>query len=394
MRTTIVPATRRGEARLIPPQLAVASEGGFTLVELMVASTITLVVMAVAFASFSNALALNNTVATLADSSQNLRAGTNLLVRDLMQAGRDLPIGGISIPSGAAARPIERPGPVGTSYHFDNTTATAIQSVTTGGSMGPAINGRNTDIVTVLTEDPLCCIVQASPQLLDGLDLYPSDAPNGKPRLALDGASFSVGTSTAWLAGDTSDGIAPIQPGDLIYFNAATGSTIQTVTRVESGTVFFDASDPFNFNQRTATAGSITQILPPSPSVSPCRSVCGPVMSARRLLMFTYYVEEQTPGLPRLMRALNKFPAIALAGVVEDLTLSYDLVDGVTNPVNVEQLPYTANGVTYSASQIRKVNVHVGVRSETKSPRTRDYMRSYLSTVVSLRNLAYVDRYQ
>jgi hypothetical protein len=169
---------------------------------------------------------------------------------------------------------------------------------------------------------------------------------------------------------------------------------MQTVTRVESGTVFFDAGDPFNFNQRSVTAGSITQILPPSPAVSPCRTVCGPVMSARRILMFTYYVEEQTPGLPRLMRALNKFPATALAGIVEDLNLAYDLVDGVSNPVNVEQLPYTAGGVTYTASQIRKVTIQVGVRSETKSARTRDYLRSHLSTVVSLRNLAYVDRYQ
>jgi hypothetical protein len=50
--------------------------------------------------------------------------------------------------------------------------------------------------------------------------------------------------------------------------------------------------------------------------------------------------------------------------------------------------------VTYSANQIRKVNVHIGVRSETMSMRVHDYLRSHMSTVVSIRNLAYVDRYK
>ena len=73
---------------------------------------------------------------------------------------------------------------------------------------------------------------------------------------------------------------------------------------------------------------------------------------------------------------------------------SYDLVDGDDNPTDVSDLPYDANGVTYSASQIRKVNVNIGVRSEAISSRTRDYIRNHVATVVSLRNLAFVDRYQ
>jgi hypothetical protein len=99
-------------------------------------------------------------------------------------------------------------------------------------------------------------------------------------------------------------------------------------------------------------------------------------------------------GVPRLMRALNMYPATALAGIVEDLDLNYDLVDGVVNPVNVGDLPYTVAGNTFTASQIRKVNLHVGVRSETKSKKSNDYLRNHMSTVVSVRNLAYVDRYK
>jgi hypothetical protein len=118
-------------------------------------------------------------------------------------------------------------------------------------------------------------------------------------------------------------------------------------------------------------------------------------MSVRRLLMFTYYVHNDSSGTPRLMRALNFFNPQALAGVIEDLTLSYDLVDGVKNPTNIKSLPYTSpEGAQYGASQIRKANLHVGVRAEDKSARQQDYVRSHLSTIIDLRNLAFVDRYK
>jgi hypothetical protein len=84
---------------------------------------------------------------------------------------------------------------------------------------------------------------------------------------------------------------------------------------------------------------------------------------------------------------------LALAGVVEDLTLSYDLVDGVTNPTQQPTLPYTVGATTYSSNQIRKVNLHIGVRSDTLSAPQNDYVRNHLSTVVSIRSLAFVQRY-
>ena len=76
-------------------------QDGFTLVELMMATAITLIVLATATGTFKNALSVNDTATLIADSNQNLRSGGNLLVRDFMQAGRGIPTGGIPIPSGA-----------------------------------------------------------------------------------------------------------------------------------------------------------------------------------------------------------------------------------------------------------------------------------------------------
>ncbi|HVZ21724.1 MAG TPA: prepilin-type N-terminal cleavage/methylation domain-containing protein [Vicinamibacterales bacterium] len=350
---------------------AVRSEQGFTLIELMIASALTLVVMGVAFSTFKNAEDFNQSILSLADSTQNLRAGTNQLVRDLMQAGRDIDIGGISIPSGSGSTGIYRPSPDGKSYFFDNTTATTLSSITTGASLGPTIDGQSTDMVTMLMADPY----------LADLIVYPDGTGGGVPTLDSTGASMDVGTSTSWLEGDPDNGIPAVKTGDLFYFIHSNGSwsTIQTVTGVDGSVVHFDTGDPFNFNQPDAEAGNITQLL-------------GATLTVRRIYMYTYYVQDDD-GVPRLMRQLNMFPATALAGVVEDLDLSYDLADGVTNPVNVGDLPYTSGGVTYTANQIRKVNVHVGVRSEDKSTRTNDYLRNHVSTVISIRNLAYTDRY-
>jgi hypothetical protein len=245
-------------------------------------------------------------------------------------------------------------------------------------------------------------IIMADPYL-DELELYQSDCPSTVPRLATDGSSFSMGDDTAWIDGNEEASIAPVGEGDLLMFTATgTGNAIQVVTRKEGSTLHFDDSDPFHLNQRGVSSGSITPILPDA-DATPCvvddedGVTSGSAMSVRRVLMFTYYVEEESPGVPRLMRALNFSKATALAGVIEDLTLRYDLVDGVTNPTDRAELPYTATvggtEVTYSPNQIRKVNVHVGVRSENVNPRTGDYLRQHLSTVISIRNLAFVSRY-
>ena len=61
------------------------------------------------------------------------------------------------------------------------------------------------------------------------------------------------------------------------------------------------------------------------------------------------------------MRQLNFCTPQALAGVVEDLELSYDVVDGTVNPMDVKTLPYT----------IQRQHVHREPDSESQRPRGR-----------------------
>jgi hypothetical protein len=361
------------------------SDRGFALSEFLVASVITLAVIGVAIKTFDDALKINDATLKLTDAGQNMRSGVNLLVRDLLQAGRDIPTGGIPIPSGAGAVNVQRPSPSGWSYAFDNTTLTTLGAVTTGNNLGSVIAGRQTDMITILMGDPFLPNSSVpSPYTTPttaGFVVKPSTVSTTGPKMSADGSSMTMGNQSAWFAGDLANGMAPIKTGDILLFKSQTGSAMQVVTSVSGGTVSFASADPFNLNQRSAANGNITDIL-------------GSDMSVQRIMMISYFVEETTPGEPRLMRALNMHPAQALAGVVEDLQFSYDLVDGATNPVNVNDVPFTAGSDTFTSSQIRKVNLKVGVRSEEKSRSTGDYMRHYITTVASLRNLAYVAEYQ
>src|SRR6267143_127419 len=90
-------------------------KSGFTLVELIIGMAVTMVALAAAFLMFRDSIKANTNVTQAADMSDNIRAGLNLIVQDLIQTGTGIPTGGISIPStpnGAGCntgRPVNRP---------------------------------------------------------------------------------------------------------------------------------------------------------------------------------------------------------------------------------------------------------------------------------------------
>jgi hypothetical protein len=334
----------------------IKNERGFSSVEILMSAAITLVLLAGTLGSFNESLGLNEKATSMTDLEQNLRAGINFAVRDFLTAGWGIPTGGIPIPSGAGALPVIRPGPPGTSYIFDTLTVAAVNP---GGGLGPGANGRATDMVNILYTDNALALNQT-----------PLAA------IAPDGSSVTVD------AGTPITGVSrPISPGDLIAFSNALGNTMQYATRVESQTIFFDSGDPLRLNQPGAAQGSIMQIK---------NGAEFPPTTAARVWMVTYYLDFTTdPEMPRLIRRINDKPGEAVALVLEDFQLSYDLVDGVSNPTNVEN-PADPN----SPNQIRKANLFVSGRSASRIRNTGDFLRRTLTTQVSLRSLSFIDRYR
>ncbi|HZT75602.1 MAG TPA: prepilin-type N-terminal cleavage/methylation domain-containing protein [Vicinamibacterales bacterium] len=400
-------------------------DDGFTLTELLVSTTIMLLVAGTTLTTFKNAVDINDTASQLGDTNQNLRAGTNTLVRDLMMAGRIIANGGVPVPSGGGAAAIARPGPPGSNLTFsvvaDDDGTTMLPAITPGYALGAPVNpGNTTDIVTILTVDEFM-------PMLKGLGANtPGTFDNTMAVIAADGSSLTMLNTSPWLVGDTTNDTSPINVGDIILFKNTNGMAIQTVTSKDGTHIYFAQNDStndwFHLNQRNVSAntggtGTVfcikasdmcdTTAVPatsPVPSAtvnaawSGTPSNVGAGTALMRLLMITYYVDNTTtPGTPRLTRMINHFTPQALAGVVEDLDLTYDLVDTAdptAAPVQgLTTLPQTIGGITYTANMIKKVNIHLGVRSEQLSKPTLSYVRNHITTAVGVRSLASTDRY-
>jgi Tfp pilus assembly protein PilW len=383
--------------------LNISREDGFTITEMMVSTVVMLMVVGGAMTTFKNALAVNDTAAQLGDTNQNLRAGTNQLTRDVLMAGRIIGTNGISMPTGPGIT-FARPGPAGLNFDLvaDGDPTLQLPSISTGYQKGAIINGSSTDMITIMTVDEFMPVV-TTPPLVAGTPT-PTEGT-----ISPDGTSITFAANAQWMVGDTVADTPKIQIGDLVLFVGQDGNAIQTVTAIDATHITFASADPndfFHFNQPNATnqvAGTgrplsaVKQVgstlCAPAVLQTSATAWCAPV-TLFKALMITYYVDNTTtPGTPRLTRVLNHFTPQALAGIVEDLDLTYDLYDGVTNPTGVTSLPAVLAGVTYSESMIRKVNLHVGVRSETLSKPNQDYVRNHITTSVNVRSLAAVDRY-
>ena len=333
------------------------SDAGFTLAELLVSTVVTLMVLGAALGSFSDAIRITDAARETTDTNQSLEVSTTLMVRDFIQAGQGIPLGGIPIPSGAGAAAVKRPSPAGSDMTFALGTE-ALPSVTPGGSLGPIVLGVQTDMVHVMYADPTL-----------PLNSLPLQA------ISSDGSTMTVAASI------NIGGQDRIQAGDLILFSNAFGNALQMVTGRSGQIVQFASGDPMNINQRGALQGTIMQ-LKSGPQFPPT--------TATRVNLISYYIDAVTdPALPRLVRQVNMGARLAIALGVENYQLTYDLVDGGANPTNIET-PVAPS----SPNHIRKANLFLAARSLAVNARTRQFFRNTVATQVSLRSLAFVDRYQ
>jgi hypothetical protein len=331
-------------------------EKGFSSVEMLISAAITLSLLAGAMSSLNSSLGHNKKAALMADLEQNLRAGLNITVRDFISAGWGIPTGGIPIPSGEGSVPVHRPGPPGTDLFFNSSM---IAAVNPGADMGPTGGDQATDIVNILNADSLLPLDQTP---------LASISSNGSS------ATVDAGTPITGISN-------PIRPGDLIAFSNALGNTMQCVTRVSGQVMYFETGDPFSLNQPGASQGSITQLK---------NGAAFPPTTATRVYLTTYYLDFTTdPEMPRLIRRINFNQGEPVALILDNFQLTYDLVDGISNPANIDS-PTAPN----SPNQIRKANILLSGRSTSKIENTQEYLHRTLTTQVSLRSLSFVDRYR
>jgi prepilin-type N-terminal cleavage/methylation domain-containing protein len=402
---------------------------GFTLIELLITMAITTVVLGATMMSMNNATSATQTATQIGDLNNSLRTAMDVMVRDIMQTGQGLPGGRyILIPNGANSTTMQVPGPIGSDYTYDgpsfcppratdnNTVCEQVHAVIPGPGRGPLLADGVTrsDMITVLAADGAFENVVLTAFATNGRSITVALPCPALPTACGTGQSRAGGHRIS----DSPDvDLDNIRPGDLIMLSKGSASALMEVSSVVDQTINFLADDALRLNQTSAADGTgleLRNTAPvdqlPSPQTTPATQFIS--STAARIRMISYYLDVETdPKHPRLIRRIgnngvwNDFDnhnGTVVAFDIENLQFTYDLSDGVNNPANVKMNDADMGGTSGGAclphpcypNQIRKVNVMLFGRSRLPRKASDQYFRNHLQTQVSLRSLAFVDRYQ
>ena len=309
---------------------------GFTLIELMIAMSVTMVLLYAALRAFKDASQSSKQIALASDMTDNLRAGLNLIQQDLIQAGSGIPTTGIPIPNtpnGAgtcnAGQALNRPSlGGGTTFPQCNFVIPAIEP---GQALGPLITSPDatagnpsnpasfTDEITMLYAD--------NSQGLDGVTVNrPPLAPDpGCPNasIAVNGQSLTVDPTCINLANLVQSG-AQLAPGDLIMFSNTKGSALQLVTSAAGNVINFATGDAFGLNGRNDPSGTVLQ-LRNAGCTTPAN--CWPPTSITRIWMISYYLDNIADATHvRLIRRVNFNPGSPVGETLENMQFTYNYV--------------------------------------------------------------------
>jgi hypothetical protein len=362
-----------------PVRARLASAAGYSLAEFMVAMGIMTVIMGATMGGLSEVVKGNDAVLQMTSMNTSLRAGMDLIVRDMLQVGSGLPPGHtITIPNGGGSSRVRIPGPPDTAF-LTPVGATTIGAVIPQPGLGPTINGISTDVVTVMMADNTFLNV--------GLSAVGANFVDVAPGVNLEAGADRVATGQLML----------IMKGSLAVLNQV------TAIDVASRRLTFANNDSLNLNQSGAASGN----LPALNAAAPVNSAAATNIS--RVRMVTYYLDATTdPTHPRLVRRINNGDAMvfnntlgtAVALDIENLQFTYDISNGTNNPGNVE-MNATDLGVggacapaACAAAQIRKMNVMLTGRSPNAVNVNLRGFRNSLQSQVSLRGMAFVDEYR
>lgn len=373
-------------------------QSGFTLVEVLVAMAVMTVILAVTLSILTDAIHTVEGVSLLADTQENLRAGMNYIVRDLVQAGEGIPQGGITIPNTGGTSAVVRPGPyTAPATSFGNFPAawTVIPAISPGYQIGMTTNtsGAETDLINVIYADNT--LIDANNHWLNE---FPVNTPGGGAGCAgatktPNGKIVTAGTTTT-VTFDAScininTGNTALAAGDLILLQANAGpmALLAISTANPAGnSISFSAADPFALNNSGKTSGTIAQIQSPSGSGTYTTT------TATRVWMITYFINTANPLRPQLMRQVNLRAAQDVGDSIENMQFMYDILNSGSTPPSVTtdvtsptlaQIPY-----------IRDVYISLFARSENPYSASQSYFRNNLQTAVSIRSLNFFNEFQ
>jgi prepilin-type N-terminal cleavage/methylation domain-containing protein len=373
------------------------SQRGFSLLELLVASSIGVAVVLVMTSLFKTGMDATTRVSQRAETQQNMRAAVELITKDISLAGAGLPAGGLQLTTAGLSK--FGCNQTGTCYI---TNGNYPNSGATPNYMYAIEPGFGTGVQNGLA-------IAAAPGLINSsLTAVYCDY-----NFPLTNFNFTITSTTTTAVAVINGAVQPnnilapggLQVGDLLLFTvniAGDGKTvngnssIQTaavvaeVTGIPNNTsVQFNTTDALNFNHTTGSnnLAAVSAAIAAAPANSnPQTSVC-------RLQVVSYFLQIPPAGgtvqTPRLMRQVNGLDAVPVADNIINLQFTYDIISVAGGALVANQQDPIAAG--QSPNLIKKVNVWILGASPITGGNKSQSM--YLATSVATRDMSFCNSY-
>src|SRR5215510_7035237 len=309
-------------------------EGGFSLVEALVALAIASIVMTAAAMMVTKGLQTTELVVARAEMQQDGRAAMNSIMRDLSLAGTGIPIGGVQLPTGVGSSASRFACSAGKCFLKNNSFPANHMFAVLPDANDASIARGSADAISV-------AYVDNSVNLGTAAAITPS------------GSQIPLASVTG------------LNVGDLLILTNVHGSAAGMITNVTSGnnTVNLGDGDPFSINQSGAANGNIAALKDPPPGNA------YPPTTVNKLSLISYFLQQSagpdgTMGTDddrwQLMREVGSLPPTPVIDGVENVQFSYDVFDDdAANPGGtLKTNNKTANG---SPGLIRKINVALSI---------------------------------
>jgi len=348
---------------------------GFSLLELLISMALGLIVIGSAVQLFKTATDSTRLIVQRSEMQQNLRAGTEIMTKDLSLAGAGIPSGGIQLPNGAGSQPSLLGCDqitchiTNNQYPNNNYMYGVVPGFGTGveaGAVIPSTPGARNDRITVVYADYTFLLNEYNVT-------FPGANPNGQNVNIAPNPGFNPAPPLVTAAGG-------LQVGDLIWLSNTAGNAVGEVTGFTNTTIAFADNDALRINQSGAAKNNIKALA------------AGGTMTAYRIFVVTYYLTVPVNGqLPRLMRQINGLSPVPVADNVINLQFAYDLYNSNTNALDPSQ-PNPLGVAGDDLNLIQKINLLVMGQSLVNNGRNAQNMA--LATSVSAQNMAFRNRYQ
>jgi prepilin-type N-terminal cleavage/methylation domain-containing protein len=378
------------------------SQRGFSLLELMVATTLGLIVILAMTSLFRQGMNATFTVTQRAEVQQNMRAAIEMMTRDLSMAGAGLPSGGLQMATndGAAKVACNQGGvcyvPGDTYPNSSAGTINYMYGVLPG-------FGNGVQNASVINSAPAAVNDSITSIYCD----YNFPLTNFSFSFPTNGYAAAVAPAASITAGLPTNILAPggLNVGDLMFFlvstpgqgtasgsqgtsAAQTAAVVAEITGIPSATVIdFAAADALNLNQ-TGPNSLFNTVANLGPSLGG-----GNTVTACRLNAVTYFLQVPPAGgtvqTPRLMRQVNGLNAVPVADNIINLQFSYDVINSVNSAITANQSNPIAAGL--SPALIQKINMWVMGQSLVSSG--SKFQSMYLASSVSAGNMSFCNSY-